>query len=75
MAALKAESRAVGPVLALVPAQELEPRTAASEESRSLSEAEAEAAQEQADGSPMEAVVETYFEEAPEGKQGPGARS
>lgn len=56
-------------------ALEAEPRTAASEGSRSLAGVEAAVAQEQADGSPMGAVVETYFEEAPEGGQRPGSRS
>lgn len=47
LAALKAEPRVVGPVFALVPVLELEPRTAASEESRSLSGAEVVFEQEQ----------------------------
>lgn len=75
MAALKAEPRTAGSVLGLVPVQKLEARTAASEVSKSSSEAEVEVAQEQADESPMGAVVETYFEEAPEGGPEPGARS
>lgn len=64
-----------GPALVQVPALELEPRTAASEGSRSLSGAEVAVAQERADESPMGAVVENCFEEAPEGGQGPAARS
>lgn len=75
MAALKAEPRTAGSVLGLVLAQKLEARTAASEVSKSSSGAEVEVAQKQADESPMGAVVETYFEEAPEGGPGPGARS
>lgn len=73
-AALGAEPREAGPVLAL-PALELGPRTVASEGSRSLPGAVAAVALEQADGSPMEAVVETYFEGAPEVGCWPGARS
>lgn len=75
MAAPKAEPRAAGSVLGVVPAQKLEARTAASEGSKSLSGAAVEVAQEQADESPMGAVVETYFEEAPEGGPEPRARS
>lgn len=67
LTALKAETRVVDPVLALVPALHLEARTAASEGSRSLSGAEVMVAQEEADELPMEAVVETYFEEVLEG--------
>lgn len=75
MAALEAEPKGFGPALVQVPALDLESKIAVSEGSRSLSGDEAGVVQEQADGSPMGAVVGTYFEEALEGVWGPVARS
>lgn len=66
MTALGAEPRVVVPVLVLESALHQDPRTAASEESKSLPGVGAVVALEEADGSPTAAEVETYFEEVPE---------